>query len=74
MIKKIFPILGMHCASCKVLIEESVRSLRGVSFVNVNFATEKMTIEYDENITDINKIADAVASAGSYQMIESGDH
>jgi P-type Cu+ transporter len=69
--KHVFPVIGMHCASCKALIEEVVRGLDGVHSVNVNFSTEKMTIEYDEEILSVKDIGAAVAKAGSYKLITS---
>ena len=69
MIKKTFPIVGMHCASCKTLIEDVVGELTGVKNVMVNYATEKMTVEYDEDKVNIEKLKKAVASAGTYQMV-----
>jgi Cu+-exporting ATPase len=69
MIKQIFPIIGMHCASCKLLIEKMVKRLDGVGSVNVNFATEKMIVEYDVTKTNIDKISSAVSKAGSYKLV-----
>ena len=70
MTKRSFPIVGMHCASCKSLIEEMVRDLSGIQKVNVNFATEKMTVEYDEKKITLDNLKKAVASAGTYQLID----
>jgi len=67
--KEIYPIIGMHCASCKKLIEKKVGKVDGVETVNVNYATEKMTVTYDPLKTTIQLIADAVASAGSYKIV-----
>jgi len=66
---EVFPIIGMHCASCKSLIERLVSKLNGVVKVNVNYASEKMFIDYDENLVSLEQIKDAVASAGSYKLI-----
>ena len=71
--KEIFPIIGMHCAACKNLLEKMVSRVDGVSFVNVNYATEKMTVEYDEVTTSIDKIQGAVKSAGSYRLLVSDE-
>lgn len=67
--KEIYPIIGMHCASCKTLIEKMVSKLNGVRSVNVNYATEKMVVEYDPEKCDMDEIKSAVASAGSYKLI-----
>ncbi|PIZ65125.1 copper-translocating P-type ATPase, partial [Candidatus Roizmanbacteria bacterium CG_4_10_14_0_2_um_filter_36_9] len=68
--KKTFPIIGMHCASCKALIEDVVSDLAGVTSVGVNYATEKMTIEYDPQKVDISALKKSVASAGSYELVD----
>jgi Cu+-exporting ATPase len=44
-----FKIEGMTCASCSQIIEENTRKLPGVNSVNVNFATEKAELIYNEN-------------------------
>ncbi|QQS43379.1 copper-translocating P-type ATPase [Candidatus Roizmanbacteria bacterium] len=70
MIKKIFPIVGMHCASCKALIEDVVSDVDGVTDVKVNYAAEKMTVSYDEAKVSIEDLKKAVASAGTYQLVD----
>ncbi|MCA9380862.1 copper-translocating P-type ATPase [Candidatus Dojkabacteria bacterium] len=73
MTKEIYPIIGMHCTSCKLLIEKLVRKVEGVESVNINYASEKMTVEFDENKTGVDEIKEAVASAGSYKLIDNED-
>jgi Cu+-exporting ATPase len=70
--KKIIPISGMHCASCAQNIEKSIKKLKGVKSANVNFATEKATVEFDENIIDENKIFEAIEKLG-YTTIKEGE-
>ena len=60
----------MHCASCKALIEDIVGDIDGVSFVLVNYATEKMTVEYDDKKITIAALKKAVSSLGSYQLVD----
>ncbi|MCB0743679.1 MAG: copper-translocating P-type ATPase, partial [Ignavibacteriae bacterium] len=72
MVKQTFPIVGMHCAACKALIEKMVNKLDGVLDVSVNYASEKMVIEYDENSVSLDDLKKAVASAGSYELIDQG--
>lgn len=71
--KTIFPIVGMHCASCKALIEEMVGDVAGVSSVKVNFAAEKMSIEYDDSRVTVDMLKKAVASAGSYKLVDTDE-
>jgi len=67
--KEQYPIVGMHCASCKQLIEKMVRKLDGVEEVNVNYAGETMTIAYDELSVSLDRIGEAVKSAGGYELV-----
>jgi len=57
-------ISGMHCTSCAALIEKSLKRVPGVSLANVNFAAEKASILYDENITKKEDLITAVQKAG----------
>jgi Cu+-exporting ATPase len=52
MTKVIFKISQMHCASCASLIEQTLRKEAGVNSANVNFAAEKLYLDFDpEKIT-----------------------
>lgn len=57
-------ISGMHCASCAANIENALEKVDGVKSANVNFATEKATVEYDPAKTNIEKLILAVEKAG----------
>ena len=50
MAKKILKIKGMHCASCATLIERKLKKVPGIINANVNYATEKASVEFEENI------------------------
>lgn len=71
--KKTFDVLGVHCASCKSLIERNVNKLDGINMVNVNFAAAKMMVDYDEKKVTLEEIAKAVASAGTYKLVQNED-
>jgi Cu+-exporting ATPase len=45
--KVTLPISGMTCATCAATIEKVLKKTDGVNSANVNFGTEKATIEYD---------------------------
>lgn len=58
MLKQTLKVKGMHCASCSAIITKKVSKLSGVNSVNVNFATEKAELNFDEekiSINDMNK-------------------
>jgi Cu+-exporting ATPase len=55
---------GMSCAGCARNIEKAIKVVPGVTEVNVNFAAEQATVEYDTRKTNLEKIQDAVEAAG----------
>ena len=69
MTNKSFKIEGMTCASCVRAVERATSKLDGVTSANVNLATEKLTLEYDENKVTEEAIQKAVDKAG-YKAVE----
>lgn len=67
--KEIFYITGMSCTACAKHIEKAVSEIDGIISANVNFATEKMVVEYDEKVLTTIKIKEIVAKNG-YKAIE----
>ncbi len=62
-------ISGMTCAACAQRVQKAVSKLDGVGNANVNFATEKLTVEFDEQKITIPMIRETVVNAG-YGVIE----
>ena len=55
---------GMTCASCVRTIENALNNAEGVAKAGINFATEKVTIEYDPKILDEKGLARIVEDVG----------
>ncbi|MBD3328491.1 heavy metal translocating P-type ATPase [Candidatus Peregrinibacteria bacterium] len=68
--KETFAIVGMHCASCKKVIEMALGEKKAVKSVNVNFSTETLLIEYDDSALNFNEIAKIVGSVGNYKLVK----
>ncbi|MBW1841358.1 MAG: copper-translocating P-type ATPase [Deltaproteobacteria bacterium] len=59
------PVTGMTCANCAMTIERTLnRKVRGVINASVNFATERVYVEYVPSVTDIDEIVSAIKKAG----------
>ena len=58
----------MHCASCVMILERSLKKVEGVSGATVNLATEKATVTYDPAIVTDAKLSSAVSNVG-YQAL-----
>lgn len=54
----------MHCASCAVLIKRRLEKTSGVKAANVNYATEKAVVDFDEGNCDEQKIVKAIEDTG----------
>lgn len=62
--EEVYVIEGMTCASCSAAVERVTRKLEGVERSDVNLATNKMTICYDESKLEPEKIKAKVEKAG----------
>ncbi|WP_061312623.1 heavy metal translocating P-type ATPase [Clostridium botulinum] len=62
--KKSFKINGMTCSACANRVERVVGKLDGVEKSNVNFATETLSVEFDENKLQDKDIEEKVVKAG----------
>ncbi len=73
MVVKNFVVIGMTCASCANSIEKGVNKLNGVERATVNFATEKMSVKFDEKIINVMDIKKTVAKLG-YELKDEEDN
>jgi Cu+-exporting ATPase len=58
---------GMSCASCVASLEAALRRVPGVAHVSVNLATERATINYDADVTNVPAM---INTQGLQEMIE----
>ena len=64
MMARKFHVTGMSCAACSARIEKVVGKLAGVKTVSVNLLMNNMTVDFDENLLNTDKIIQAVIDAG----------
>ena len=62
--KKNLLVKGMTCASCVNAIEKSLIKIEGISEVNANLATEKVTVKFSPNLISINEIEKVIKKTG----------
>lgn len=60
---KLIDIAGMSCATCALTVEKAVQAVDGVEKAEVNFATEKLMVTFDDRTTE-QQIAHAVEQSG----------
>jgi Cu+-exporting ATPase len=68
--KVTFDINGMTCASCVRRIEEGLRQTDGVSKANVNFATQKVTVEYESSHLEAKDLQEKINDLGYEALID----
>jgi Cu+-exporting ATPase len=70
-----FAIGGMHCASCAVRNERTLRKIPGVLEATVNLGTRRARVEFDETAVSESALHQAIVENG-YEVLagESGDH
>lgn len=64
MMKKTFDVSGMTCASCSQTVEKTAQKLAGTKEASVNLATEKLTVEYNEDVLTEEDIIKAIKDVG----------
>ena len=63
------PVVGMSCARCAANVERTLReNVAGVLSADVNFASERVNVEYDPARVGLEDMADAIKEAG-FQLI-----
>ncbi len=58
------PVTGMTCAACASRIEKTLNKLEGVDKANVNFAVEKVTLEYHPNQVGVDDFIQTIRNIG----------
>ena len=66
--RTVLKIGGMHCAGCVSSIQKSVSDVPGVNKVEVNLATEKATLEFDQTKVKLDSIEKAIEEIG-YKVV-----
>lgn len=50
--KKIFKLEELDCANCAAKMEDDIRKIEGVKNARVNFMSQKLVLEADDNCFD----------------------
>ena len=50
--RKIFELEDLDCANCAAKMAEGIRKIEGVSYADINFLTQRLTIEAEDGTFD----------------------
>ena len=67
-------VTGMDCASCAANVTRGLTRLSGVKEANVNFATSKAAVTYDETKLTVEDIAQAIKDTGYGTTLDEKEH
>ena len=68
--KKIFPVVGMSCASCAARVDKVLNAQPGVYEANINYATASAQVVYNPDECSVSSLKNAVQNAG-YDLLVS---
>lgn len=70
--KKIFKLEDLGCANCAAKMEREIGKLNGVRSATVNFITQKLTLETDEELTEdtLNAIQKIIKKIEPYCLLK----
>ena len=69
--KTIVTVKGIHCSSCKVLIEDVASEIEGVQSCTVDVKTGKTTVQHTDSLAAANlkkQLKEKLAPLGEYQI------
>ncbi len=64
MVEKSYPVTGMTCSACAAHVQRAVSKLDGIAVCEVNIATEKLNVSYNEDMLSFDTLRKAVEDAG----------
>ncbi len=70
MIKKVYPITGLHCANCALNVEKALIKQPGIANASVNYADSSALVEFETEQVDAMLLQSAVRSIGYDLVIE----
>lgn len=69
MSQAVINVEGMSCGHCKMAVEKALKQVAGVKEAVVDLAAKQVTVEYDENQTDLTALEAAIEDAG-YDVVK----
>lgn len=61
-VKGTFLITGLHCPPCTTTVEKSIKSVKGVRSVKVDWATKNAKVEFDEQQISAQQLSSRIAT------------
>lgn len=59
----------MHCSSCAIRIDGDLEELAGIKSAQTDYHQAQTSVEYDENLIDLDRIKQVISAAG-YEVVQ----
>ncbi|MGD9535489.1 MAG: heavy-metal-associated domain-containing protein, partial [Candidatus Nitrosocosmicus sp.] len=52
-VKTYFKVVGMYCTTCKPIVENQLKNIKGIKKIDINYMTDSVVVEFDPTLTNI---------------------
>ncbi len=66
-------IQNMTCAMCPITVKKSLTNVKGVTEVNISFENKTADVDYDDALTDVEKLISATTNVGYPSTVHKAD-
>lgn len=71
--KQEMPVTGMTCGNCASNVEKALKKVPGVTIASVNFASERLSVEFIPSIVTLEDIVSKIQKIGYDVVLPTGD-
>lgn len=63
-VKTYFKVVGMYCTTCKPIVENQLKNIKGIKKIVINYMTNSVVVEFDSTLTNIKEIKENLEKSG----------
>jgi len=68
MTKEVLQVSGMHCPSCKMMVEDVLGDEDAISSVKADYESGRVEVEYDDSKISLDKIKELIVEEAGYEV------
>ncbi|WP_415312424.1 heavy-metal-associated domain-containing protein [Candidatus Nitrosocosmicus sp. FF01] len=59
-----FKIVGMYCSTCKPIVENQLKNIKGIKKIDINYMTDSVVVEFDPSLITKQEIKERLEKSG----------
>ncbi|MGD9674714.1 MAG: heavy-metal-associated domain-containing protein [Candidatus Nitrosocosmicus sp.] len=59
-----FKIVGMYCTTCKPIVENQLKNIKGIKKIDINYMTDSVVVEFDPSLITKQEIKERLEKSG----------